>query len=64
MLLGFQGDCVRLTVVLHEEVRGHCQAARRGADHVAEVAKTVVIGVSVERRIESHAIGGQQIGDP
>src|SRR5882724_10911350 len=63
MLLCLQTDSVQLTVVPHEEVGGHGQSPRRGADNVAEVAKTIVIGVGWKRRIEPHAIRGQQIGD-
>ena len=62
MLLRLRGYRVRLALVLHQEVRGHGQPARGGADHVAEIAETVVIGVGGDGRIEPHAIPGQQVG--
>jgi hypothetical protein len=53
---------VQLTLILHQKVRGHGQSARGGADHVAEIAKAVVIGVGGDGRIESYVIWGQQVG--
>ena len=55
----FRGHFIGFPAVLHQEVRGHGQPARGGADHVAEIAETVVISVSRDGRVEPHAIPGQ-----
>src|SRR5713101_5243663 len=39
MLLHLRGHRVRLALVLHQEVRGHSQPARGGADELASVAQ-------------------------
>jgi len=39
VLLRLWGDNVWLAIVLHNEVCGHCEPARRSADHVAEIAE-------------------------
>src|ERR1700680_1565263 len=62
MLLRLRGDHVRHAVVLHQEVCGQGQPAGRGADHVAEIAENVVIGLGGDGRIELHLIPGHQIG--
>ena len=62
MLLRLRGHCVRLALILHQEVRGHGQSAHGRADHVAEIAETVVIGVGGDGRTELHAIPGQKVG--
>ena len=59
MLLRQRGYRVRLTVVLHQEVRRHAHPARRSANHMAKIAETVVIGISGDGRIEPHAVRGQ-----
>jgi hypothetical protein len=61
MLRRPRGNFVGLALVAHQEVGGYRQPTRGGADHVAEIAETVVIGVGRDGRIEPHAIQGQQI---
>src|SRR5229473_231224 len=61
MLLRPRGNFVGLTLVAYQEVGGYRQPARGGADHVAEIAETVVIGVGQDGRIEPDAIRGQHI---
>ena len=62
MLLRPRGNFVGLTLVAYQEVGGYRQSARTGADHVAEIAETVVIGVGRDGRIEPRAIPGRRSG--
>jgi hypothetical protein len=59
MLFRLRVDRVRLPIVLYQKVRRHGQPAAGSADHVAEIAKAVVIGVDGDSRIKPHAIRGQ-----
>jgi hypothetical protein len=61
MLLRLRSNFVGLALVAYQEVGGYRQPACGGADHVAEIAETVVIGVGRDGRIEPYAIPGQQI---
>ena len=61
MLLRVRDITSGSTTVLNQEVRGDGQPACGGADHVAEIAETVVIGVSGDGWVESDPIPGHQV---
>src|SRR5690242_12833988 len=63
MLLRLRSSLVRLATVLHDEVSGHRQPTGWGANYVAEIAKTVVIGISRDGWITLHPVPGDQIGN-
>src|ERR1700719_5278318 len=63
MLCGLRGHIIRRSAVLDQKIGGESQPARGRADHVAEIAETVVIGVGRDGRIEPHAIWGLQVGN-